>query len=153
MTEKEMIDEMASDIRVALEIGTYENLPIYIKDRVLTGVRFNETAKILANKYQPKIPEGSVVLSKEEYELYDVVKKGYPNDMTCLAEKLTQIDHKARYETLEKIKLKPIECGEECGYYYLDISVTGKELLQRVYFNSDFIDRKARKETAKEFAE
>lgn len=67
MNDKEIIEEMARDIRVALEIGTYENLPIYIKDRLLTGVRFNETAKILANKYQPKIPEGSVVLTNEEY--------------------------------------------------------------------------------------
>lgn len=65
-----------------------------------------------------KIPEGSVVLSKEEYELYDVVKKGYPNDMTCLAEKFTQIDHKARKETAEefakaiKTKLEEISsCG------------------------------------------
>lgn len=61
-----MIEEMARDIRVALEFGTYENLPIHIKDRVLTGVRFNETAKILAKKYQPKIPENSVVLTEDE---------------------------------------------------------------------------------------
>lgn len=63
-------------------------------------------AQKLVEHYQPKLPEDSVVLSREEYELYDVVKKGYPNDMTCLVEKFTEISHnsytKGSKETAEK---------------------------------------------------
>ena len=116
--------------------------------------------KALYNAGYRKIPEGSVVLSKEEYSEYLILQNNFTNakekceklqaDNERLYNNLGKFKESVEKETLEKIKLKPIECGEEIGYYYLDIRVTGKELIQRVYFNSDFIDGKVRKETAKE---
>lgn len=126
MNEKE-IEEMASD----MNYGCVKH-DLYPDDA-------KEIAKALFILGYRKIPEGSVVLTDEEAERF----RGQTVN-------IAKVKAQARKETLEKIKLKPIECGEECGYYYLDISVTGKELLQRVYFNSDFIDGKVRKETAKE---
>ena len=77
---------------------------------------------------EPKLPKDSVVLSREEYELYDIVKKGYPNDVSCLSEKFTEIDHKARKETAEKM-LKEIYCksvkhikGKELSECFIELS-------------------------------
>ena len=72
--------------------------------------------------------QDSVVLSREEYELYDVVKKGYPNDMTCLAEKFTQIYYKARKQTTANIFNIIIQALEERkdrirAFYGVDESV------------------------------
>ena len=76
-----------------------------LKERMLLTPTF--TAKQLCALGYQKLPEDSVVISREEYEIYDVVKKGYPNDMSCLAEKLTEISHnsykKGSKETAEKI--------------------------------------------------
>lgn len=135
MNEKEMIEEIENYIR-----------------RKTTYCRPSELAKEL---YKIAIPEGSVVLTKGQYivlpENTVVLTKEEHEKLCHLAYfGYEDVKEQVRKETLEKIKLIPIECGEECGHYYLDISVTGKELLQRVYFTSSFIDGKIRKETAKE---
>ena len=100
MKDKEMIEEMAKLIDDRLiEANGY-----------LGSMNRGEgywIAQKLIEHYQPKLPKDSVVLSGEEYELYEVVKKGYPNDMTCLVEKFTEISHnsytRGSKETAEKI--------------------------------------------------
>jgi hypothetical protein len=63
MTDKEMIEEMAKFI--PNDIVRYDGMPrgqhLYIEQK-------EEIAKELLNAGYRKIPEGSVVLSKEEYE-------------------------------------------------------------------------------------
>ena len=59
MTDKERIEEMAKEIRTVLKKRT---------DIVFIPDLGEPIAKELSKHYQPKIPEGSVVLSKEEYE-------------------------------------------------------------------------------------
>lgn len=95
--EKQIVDLMKDKEFVKL-VKLIENThPFYVETIALR----------VYEKYQQKLPKDSVVLSKEEYALYDVVKKDYPNDMTCLVEKLTEISHnsykKGIKETAEKI--------------------------------------------------
>ena len=80
MTDKEMIAEMAkpfTDFEKELLNEIYGGLGIqdWRDECIWKTARVENCAIRLAKKYQPKIPEGSVVLSKEEYEklksLYD----------------------------------------------------------------------------------
>lgn len=51
----------------------------------------------------------------------------------------------------EPIKITTIGHGKEYGCYYADISVTGQELPQRVYFEASLFEREEiQEETAKE---
>ena len=111
MKDKEMIEEMAREI-AKRDCYLFDNCPKPYKHACISqnptimmesSKNYITFATWLVELGYHKIPKDSVVLSREEYELYDVVKKGYPNDMSCLAEKLTEIDHKARKETAEKI--------------------------------------------------
>lgn len=152
MNEEEMIEEMAKTL--------YDYRFSY--DDCIAGSE-EDIAEYLIKQGYCKILEGSVVLTKEEYSDYLILQtnhefireraKELQADNERLYKNLGKFKESVEKETLGKIKLIPIECGEECGHYYLDISVTGKELLQRVYFNSAFIDGKVRKETAKEIIE
>lgn len=54
----------------------------------------------------------------------------------------------------EPIKITTIGHGKEYGCYYADISVTGQELPQRVYFEASLFEREVtQRETAKEIIE
>ena len=58
------------------------------------------------NKGYRKIPENAAVLTREEYELFDAVKKGFPSDTSQLAEKYSEIGQTARNRTAEKFAEK-----------------------------------------------
>lgn len=105
MNEKEMIEEMAKDLKNCLPSSWYW-LKNVDSDTYLV-------AKHLHEQGYRKIPEGSVVLSKEEYEeLQKGVKThnytamfnaGQEARITELEERLYNIAYKTRKETAKEI--------------------------------------------------
>ena len=77
MAKKEMIEEMAKVMcgndceECAKETAQWRGCSL--KKAKAEECLIKKEAKLLYNAGYRKIPEGSVVLSKEEYELYDVV--------------------------------------------------------------------------------
>lgn len=69
-SKQKQIEEMGQMIRVALEYGDFSHLNIHDKDRFLTGRNYIATAENLYNAGCRKIPEGAVVLTREEHKAW-----------------------------------------------------------------------------------
>lgn len=111
MNKQQQIEEIAMDIRDALEYETYENYVTRRKDLILTGCRFYDIAEIFYEQGHRKLPKDSVVLSKEEYDNLKLqiqkahnkgVQAGF--DMTKFKEQ--SIRKQAVKEFAEKLKKK-----------------------------------------------
>jgi hypothetical protein len=103
MKDKEkQIEEMARDVRVGLEYGTYSHFDTRTKDRILTGYRFYETAKILYEYGYRKLSKDSVVLSWEEYGKYQNLKRDVEHSFEY-NQGYTDGQIKGSKETAEKI--------------------------------------------------
>lgn len=146
MKEKEMIEEM-KQILIDWAIS---------KDLCFSFEVMQKHAEVLYNAGYRKIPEGAVVLSKEEYELFKSLEESYyslektkDNLLSERSRLMLQIAQ-ARKIT-EPIKLTPVGYGKENGCYYADIIATGQEFPQRIYFKACYFEKEEiRKETAKE---
>jgi hypothetical protein len=83
--KQKQIEEMAKDMGTTFQIsGT---------------TKFATIDEMLMKYGYHKISENAVVLTREEYELFDSVKKGFPNDTSWLAEKYSEIGQTARNRT------------------------------------------------------
>ena len=99
MNEKEMIEELSHDI---------------IEDENETIM---ELSRHLVAKGYRKIPEGSVVLSKEE--LNDLEYKAYSRGVCLVCEKVDEQKEKARKETAKEI-LGKIKKKRQLNAFYND---------------------------------
>lgn len=84
-------------------------------------------AQKLVEHYQPKLPEDSVVLSREEYEKLKTLEEGH---ITC--EDMLEFVEKARKETADKIfndifKLEVYDDGWNKTYYKDHIEKLAKQ--------------------------
>ena len=107
-----LVKELAKDIGIAFQISQ--------------TTKFTEIADILVDKWQPKIPKDSVVLSMEEQD--KLYSKGF-NDGKEFAEKFYKplVRAETRKETAEKFALKLSDYFvEHCGGR-LSISLTLQE--------------------------
>jgi transcriptional regulator of heat shock response len=125
--KNKQIKEMMNDIKAI--INTY-----YLRNKNCDEDRYiRDMAKILLEKYQPKLPEDSVVLSREEYEILtkdiehptDKVLKKLVVGKNILTE---QVIEKTSKETAEKM-LKEIYCksvkhikGKELSECFIELS-------------------------------
>lgn len=99
MTDKEMIEEMAKRLASWCEYGNfcYTNV---------VGLGELEFAKELLKYYQPKIPEGSVVISREEKQAYESLAKFFIYDKPIKSrvyEFIKKIKDQVRKETAREI--------------------------------------------------
>lgn len=114
MTDKEkQIDETrccysCNHYNACNDCYTYTNGKDYFK----THIAHNREVAMWCKQYQPKIPEGSVVLSKEEYEDLRILEEKYgkptyiDGSMTAYAHRLetaNNLVNKSRKETAREI--------------------------------------------------
>lgn len=99
MTEKEMIEEILIEENNRLCSSIDKHLCAH---RTCKQCLIERVAERLSAKYQPKLPEGSVVLSKEEYSNYLVLKNDYAHAKEQ-CEKL-QADNERLYKNIGKFK-------------------------------------------------
>lgn len=115
------IEELTNDI-----IKSLSTEYIYAQSEVMEHLSdIRVLVSSLISKRWRKITENEVVLTREEYELFSSVKKGFPNDTSWLAEKYSEIGQTARIRTakkfVERLKADVSEDNElhEALNYYL----------------------------------
>ena len=130
----EMVIEMAKVIAKYISSRDFEVK--FITNPDSKAFPFSHTAGVandLYNEGYRKIHENAVVLTREEYELFDSVKKGFPNDTSWLAEKYSEIGQTARNRTAEKFaeKLKALgDDGVICHLLFNEIDEICKEITE-----------------------
>jgi phage pi2 protein 07 len=105
MDQQKQIEEMVTNLLAAYN-GARQFEGTLMLDTIF------DMAKYLVNKYQPKIPENAVVLTREEYERLkkqDLFMKDY-----TVVEVLENETKKARKETAEKFA----EIADEKSEYF-----------------------------------
>ena len=126
MKDKEMIEQMAKDLKTCLPNNWYW------QKTVDTDTYF--VAKHFHNERYRKLPEGFVVLSREEFEAYTFIKHKWGNQDAIkwseLVDDLYEFARKFSKETAEKIlrRIKEIKTND-CGY---------TDWLEDTYFGDEY---------------
>lgn len=137
MDKQQQIEELAKDIGIAFQLaGT---------------TRFGAVAEILADKWQRKLPENAVVLTREEYEKLKLFEERVRSGV-CFTQKewfdycqkdsnertslLIKAEKDTRKETVEKYSemLKELVAERNCNedYDWEDVQIDGQIFIECV---------------------
>ena len=128
--EKDQIEKMANIIKAVKYEPFNDGKPTYTVGNQMQDFVFSLIAEELLKYYQPKLPEDSVVLSREEYEKLKRYEEKVENG-ACFTQKewleLCDEEYKRETENLSKVRqLERKETAREIlreirGYYPVDL--------------------------------
>ena len=145
--EKDQIEKMAKIIKAVKYEPFNDGKPTYTVGNQMQDFVFSLIAEELLKYYQPKLPEDSVVLSREEYEKLKQYEEKVKNG-ACFTQKewleLCDEEYKRETENLSKVRqLERKETAEKILNEILFVeSVEGwEENEQLVKFSNKIVDK------------